>query len=45
MKNANSPLEFSQLFDKVPKIKGKMIGNPPKVMQMPYNPRKETKKK
>lgn len=35
--------EFKDLFHKKPKKKGKTVGNPPKVQQMPYIPRKETK--
>jgi hypothetical protein len=34
---------INNIFDKFPKKKGKTIGNPPKIQQMPYNPRKENK--
>ncbi len=36
--------ELSALFDRTPKKKGKTIGNPPTVQQMPYSPRKSVKK-
>ena len=35
--------DFQSLFHKIPKKKGKTIGNPPKVQQIPYNPKKENK--
>jgi len=43
MKSRISPKKFDELFTRISKKKGKTIGNPPKVQQMPYQPRKETK--
>jgi hypothetical protein len=44
MKPNESQKEFDTIFPKLPKKKGKTVGNPPKVQQMPYRPRKESKK-
>jgi hypothetical protein len=43
MNTTISQKDFSSLFNKIPKKKGKIIGNPPKVQQMPFNPRKGNK--
>ncbi len=43
MQKVNSQDKLPNILAKNPKKKGKTIGNPPKVQQMPYNPRKTNK--
>lgn len=43
MTSHDSQKKLISLFQNLPKKKGKTIGNPPKVQQMPYRPRKESK--
>ena len=43
MKKTNSQNKLPNILAKNPKKKGKTIGNPPTIQQMPYNPRKGNK--
>jgi hypothetical protein len=44
MKENDSSKKIIMLFPKLPQKKGKTIGNPPKVQQMPFISKKPVKK-